>query len=67
LLVSAHDESYGQVIYDRSSWRYSEIVRNAKFKVPYYFDETGKTVFNLEMMDSFDIVNQLPEEVPVNA
>jgi len=67
LLVNAHDESYGQVIYDRSSWRYTEIVRNARFKVPYYFDETGKTVFNLEMMDSYDLVNQLPEEVPVKA
>lgn len=54
VMMKAHDESFGTEVYSRSSWRYDEVIFNARFKTPYYFNEQGKTIFDVSLLDAYE-------------
>ncbi len=55
VMAKAFDESYNQELHFRTSWLYSEIVWNAKFKIPYTLTE-GNTVLDLKKLDDYEPV-----------
>lgn len=55
VMTKAFDESYSQELHFRTSWLHTEIIWNAKFKLPYTITE-GKTVFDLSKLDDYEPV-----------
>ncbi|MFD2513822.1 ion channel [Pontibacter locisalis] len=47
VLVKGYDEAFGHHIHSRFSYRYDELLWNARFKKAYTVDETGEIVFSL--------------------
>lgn len=54
ILVSAYDDTFGQVVHSRSSYLGSEIIYNARFRRPFYTDENGNTVLDLYKLGDYD-------------
>ncbi|MEJ7607987.1 MAG: hypothetical protein WKF37_17395 [Bryobacteraceae bacterium] len=58
ILVRAFDDTFGQVVHARYSYRYDEILWQSKFKPAFYFDNEGDMVLDLDRLD--DTVSSLP-------
>ena len=52
ILIKAFDETFSQSVRARYSYRYDEIVWNAKFTPAFEFDETGNMVLNIDKVGS---------------
>ncbi len=56
--IRGYNESAGQNFHSKSSYTTQEIIWNAKFKIPYYFREDGVTVFEINKIDEYQILEQ---------
>ncbi|MFN0275460.1 MAG: ion channel [Chitinophagales bacterium] len=54
VMVKGFNDTFGQEIHARSSYSFDEILWNKKYQLPYYFAETGRTVFELDKLDAFE-------------
>lgn len=52
ILVSGFDDTFSQRIYRRYSYRWKEVVWNAKFERPFYSDSDGNTIFEMEKLSA---------------
>ena len=59
ILVKGYNETSGQDIYARNSYTHQEIIWDAKFDLPYYFSEDGITVFELDKIDNYHIIEKI--------
>ncbi|MFI5173139.1 MAG: ion channel [Chitinophagales bacterium] len=50
VMVEGFNDAYAQVVHARSSYTWDEIEWNKKFELPYYFDEAGLTVFDIDKL-----------------
>ncbi|HMX04853.1 MAG TPA: ion channel [Chitinophagales bacterium] len=56
IMIKGFNETSSQEMHARFSYTHREMVWNAKFKLPYYFDEKGATVFELNKIDDFELL-----------
>lgn len=54
ILMKGFDDVFSQNIYSRRSYTSDQFVFNAKFKRPFYVDETGKTVIDLTKIGEYE-------------
>ena len=54
VMIKGYNLTATQQIHVKSSYTTNELIWNAKFKQPYYFNEDGITVFELDKIDDFD-------------
>ena len=59
ILVKGYNETSGQDIYARNSYTHHEIIWDAKFDLPYYFREDGITVFELDKIDNYHMIEKV--------
>lgn len=57
VLIKGYDDSFAQEIYCPTSYKWNEIVWNAKYKVPFYPSEEGETIMNLSAINDYEPVN----------
>lgn len=57
-LISAYDDTFGQVVHSRCSYLGNEIVLNAKFKRPFYTDDEGNSVLDVTKLGEYEIVGK---------
>jgi inward rectifier potassium channel len=57
IMIKGYNETAAQSFHAKSSYTVNEIVWNAKFKVPYHFREDGVTVFVLDKIDDYELLN----------
>lgn len=56
VMIKGYNLTATQEIHVKSSYTTNELVWNARFKLPYHFNEDGITVFELDKMDDFEKV-----------
>lgn len=54
VMIKGYNETSALNIHARNSFTHKEIIWDAKFKLPYYFDANGRTVFELDKIDDFE-------------
>lgn len=54
VMIKGYNLTATQQIHVKSSYTTNELIWNAKFKQPYYFNEDGITVFELDKIDAFE-------------
>jgi len=54
ILMKGFDESFSQIIYSRHSYVAKEFIWGAKFESPFYIDETGLLVMNLDNVGKYN-------------
>ena len=57
IMIKGYNETAAQSFHAKSSYTEHEIVWNAKFQLPYHFREDGTTVFVLDKIDDYELVN----------
>jgi inward rectifier potassium channel len=60
IMIKGFNETSSQEMHARFSYTHREMVWNAKFKLPYYFDEQGATVFELNKIDEYEMLEPIP-------
>jgi len=63
ILVTGFDDTFSQTVNSRSSYKYFETVYGAKFKSVFSFDEQGRTVQDLRLINAYEEA-VLPEHHP---
>lgn len=58
ILMKGHDEDFGQTVHSRFSYRYDEILWNARFKNAFDIDAEGNVVFNLQKLHETEPVSE---------
>ena len=58
VMIKGYNLTATQQMHVKSSYTMNEMVWNAKFKLPYHFNDDGITVFELDKIDDFEV---LPE------
>jgi inward rectifier potassium channel len=53
ILIKAFDETFSQSVRARYSYRFDEIIWNAKFTPAFEFDHTGNMVLNIDKVGSY--------------
>jgi inward rectifier potassium channel len=53
ILIKGFDETFSQAVRARYSYRYDEVVWNAKFTPAFDFDETGNMVLNIDKVGNY--------------
>ena len=61
ILLKGFDDTFGQVVYQRYSYKYSEIVHGAKFSKPYSTDKLGRTVIDVNKIHDYELLKSEPE------
>lgn len=56
VLIKGFDETFSQTIYSRNSYMHHELLWGAKFRRPFFVNNKGKLVMNLEKVGEFDRV-----------
>ncbi|MDX2001484.1 MAG: ion channel [Chitinophagales bacterium] len=56
ILIKGFDDTFGQVVYTRYSYKFNEIVHNAKFRKAYDTDEHGVTVMDINNIHAYDLL-----------
>jgi len=56
ILIKAYDDTFSQTVHSRSSYRYDEIVWNAKFKTAFHIDEGGDVVLDVDEVSTFNLL-----------
>jgi inward rectifier potassium channel len=59
VLLKAFDDTFSQTVYSRTSYRANEIIYGAKFKPMFTQQENGKTLLDLRLINSIEMV-ELP-------
>jgi len=54
VLITAFDDSFSQLVHDRSSYITDELVFDKRWAKTYYLNEDGCRVFDLESLDEFE-------------
>lgn len=54
VLIQAFDDTFSQTVYSRYSYKWDEVVWGAKFVKPFYVDDEGMVVMDLNKLDDFD-------------
>lgn len=57
ILIQYHEESFGQKVYQISSYDFSELKLDVKYVTSHYFDTNGYTVLNHEMLSEVEQMN----------
>lgn len=57
VILESYDDTFSNSIRAHSSYKYDEIVWNAKFEPAFYFNEEGDTVLELDKLNSFKNCN----------
>jgi len=57
IMIKGYNETAAQSFHAKSSYTVNEIIWNAKFKLPYHFREDGVTVFVLDKIDDYEVLN----------
>jgi inward rectifier potassium channel len=58
VILEGYDDTFANIIRAHSSYKYSEIIWNAKFDTAFYFDENGRTVLELEKLDDYTVLGE---------
>ena len=58
VMVEGFNDAYAQVVHARTSYTWDEIEWNKKFKLPYFFNEDGITVFDIDKLEDSELVEQ---------
>lgn len=58
ILIKGYDEAFGQTVHSRFSYRFNEILWNARFKEVYNTDAEGEVVLNLLKLHETEPVNE---------
>lgn len=53
VILEGYDDTFANIIRAHSSYKYNEIIWNAKFDPAFYFDEVGNTVLEVEKLDAY--------------
>jgi len=56
IILEGYDDTFANIIRAHSSYKYGEIVWNAKFDPAFYFDENGRTILELEKLDAYTVL-----------
>ncbi len=56
VMVGGYNDTYGQDVHARSSYTAAEIQWHRKFKIPYYFNEDGVTMFDIRKLEESEPV-----------
>lgn len=56
VMIKGYNLTATQQIHVKSSYTVNELVWNARFKMPYHFNEDGITVFELDKIDDFEVM-----------
>jgi inward rectifier potassium channel len=56
ILIKGFDETFSQSVRARYSYRYDEVIWNAKFTPAFEFDETGNMVLNIDQVGNYQAV-----------
>lgn len=62
-MIKAFDESYSQIVYSRSSYKFNEIVAGAKFLTMMDEDYDGVAVVDLDKLNAYETIGLPPETV----
>ncbi len=54
VLIQAFDDSFGQTVYSRYSYKWSDVFWGAKFVKPFYVNDEGMVVMDLNKLDDFE-------------
>jgi len=57
IMIKGYNETAAQSFHAKSSYTAKEIVWNARFQLPYHFREDGVTVFVLDKIDDYELMN----------
>ncbi|OWY22922.1 hypothetical protein C7N43_23020 [Sphingobacteriales bacterium UPWRP_1] len=57
VLIKGYDDSFAQEVYSPTSYKWDEIVWNARFVTPFYPSETGNTIMDLGAMNRYETVS----------
>jgi inward rectifier potassium channel len=60
VMIQGYNETAAQSIHVRSSYTMSELIWQARFKIPYHFNDDGITVFELDKLDDFEKIKVNP-------
>lgn len=58
ILLKGFDDTFGQVVYQRFSYKWDEIVHNAKFKKAYDTDFEGRTIMDVNLIHGFEKLDE---------
>lgn len=56
VMIKGYNETAAQSFHAKSSYTVSEIVWNARFRLPYHFRDDGVTVFELNKIDEYEVL-----------
>ena len=57
ILISAYDDTFGQTVHSRSSYKGAEVISNARFKKPFYTDEDGNSVLDVLALGEYETLS----------
>ncbi len=57
IMMKGFNDTFGQEVHARTSYTWMEIDWHRKFKLPYYFNEEGITVFELEKLEEAEEIS----------
>jgi inward rectifier potassium channel len=57
VLIKGFDDAFSQTIYSRYSYMYPELIWGAKFKRPFYYNENGKIIMDLNKVGEWEKVD----------
>ncbi|TAE56188.1 MAG: transporter [Bacteroidetes bacterium] len=57
ITIRAYDDTFAQMVHSRYSYKYTEIIENAKFTPMYYPDPEGRILLELDKVGDYERVN----------
>ncbi|BDS12838.1 ion channel [Aureispira anguillae] len=57
VILEGYDDTFANIIRAHSSYKYNEIIWNAKFDPAFYFNEYGDTVLELDKLNQFTLID----------
>lgn len=58
VLIKGYDDSFAQEVYNPTSYKWNEIVWNARFVTPFYPSATGDTIMDLGAINRYETVGR---------
>jgi inward rectifier potassium channel len=55
--LKAFDDAFSQTIYSRNSYMFDQLIWGAKFKRPFYYNENGKMIMDLNKVGEWEKIN----------
>jgi inward rectifier potassium channel len=56
IMIKGFDDTFGQIVYTRCSYKWDEVVHGARFRKAYDTDEFGNTIMNVNGIHHYDLI-----------